>query len=141
MVQPHTDIVKENGLGANILMMTYDIMTIRTVAIDAERLLILKRIIALSAGQGCIRNKNMADDYIRRQAAIDIVVFECGKWTGLAKEISKQLKRLTAADVVQVVRCRDCKYNSSTHKCLNPDSFFLIPKDDDFCSYGKHREE
>lgn len=54
----------------------------------------------------------MADDYIRRQAAIDIVVFECGKWTGLAKEISKQLKQLPAADVVSVVRCRDCKHHA-----------------------------
>lgn len=34
---------------------------------------------------------------IYRQAAIDIVVFECGKWTGLAKEISKQLKQLPSA--------------------------------------------
>ena len=81
------------------------------------------------------------DGLINRQAAIDIVVFECGKWTGLAKEISKQLKQLPAADVAPVVRCKDCKYNATTYKCLNPDSFFLIPKDDDFCSYGKHREE
>lgn len=36
-------------------------------------------------------------DLIDRQAAIDIVVFECGKWTGLAKEISKQLKQLPYA--------------------------------------------
>lgn len=33
--------------------------------------------------------------------------------------------KVEPADVVQVVRCRDCKYNTSTHKCLNPDSFFL----------------
>lgn len=46
-----------------------------------------------------------------------------------------------SADVVPVVRCKNCKYNTTTHKCLNPDSFFLIPKDDDFCSYGKRREE
>ena len=37
------------------------------------------------------------NDLISRQAAIDIVVFECGKWTGLAKEISKQLKQLPPA--------------------------------------------
>ena len=39
----------------------------------------------------------MMDDLISRQAAINIVVFECGKWTGLAKEISKQLKQLPSA--------------------------------------------
>ena len=48
--------------------------------------------------------------------------------------------KVEPADVVQVVRCRDCKYNTSTHKCLNPDSFFLVPKDDDFCSYGERKE-
>ena len=36
-----------------------------------------------------------------------------------------------------VVRCKDCKYNIGTKKCLNPDSFFAVPKDDDFCSYGE----
>lgn len=48
--------------------------------------------------------------------------------------------KVEPADVVQVVRCRDCKYNTSTHKCLNPDSFFLVPKDNDFCSYGERKE-
>lgn len=36
-------------------------------------------------------------DLISRQAAIDIAVFECGRWIGLAKEISKQLKQLPSA--------------------------------------------
>lgn len=40
-------------------------------------------------------------------------------------------------DAVQVVRCRDCKFNSGAKKCLNPDSFFVVPSDDDFCSYGE----
>ena len=25
-------------------------------------------------------------------------------------------------------------------KCLNPDSFFAVPKDDDFCSYGERKD-
>lgn len=37
------------------------------------------------------------NDSINRQKAIDIVVFECGEWIGLAKEISKQLKQLPSA--------------------------------------------
>ena len=37
------------------------------------------------------------DDSISRQAAINIVVFECGEWTGLAKEIMKQLRQLPPA--------------------------------------------
>ena len=44
-----------------------------------------------------------------------------------------------AADVAPVVRCKDCKYNRGSKKCLNPDSFFAMPKDDDFCSYGERK--
>ena len=44
------------------------------------------------------------------------------------------------ADVAPVVRCKDCKYNRGSKKCLNPDSFFAVPKDDDFCSYGERKD-
>ena len=47
---------------------------------------------------------------------------------------------LTEDTSVPVVRCKDCKYNVGTKKCLNPDSFFAVPKDDDFCSYGERKE-
>ena len=43
------------------------------------------------------------DDYIRRQAAIDIVEFECGEWSGLARTIVEAIKSIPAADVVPVV--------------------------------------
>ena len=36
-------------------------------------------------------------DCISREQAIDIVTFECGEWTGLAKEICKQIKQLPSA--------------------------------------------
>ena len=57
---------------------------------------------------------NNANDLISRGDAIDIVVFECGKWTGLAKEISKQLKRLPSAQP-EIIRCRDCKHFEYDH--------------------------
>lgn len=41
----------------------------------------------------------------------------------------------------EIVRCKDCKYNTGDYKCLNPDSFFVVPADDDFCSYAEGREE
>lgn len=33
-------------------------------------------------------------DYISRQAAIDIVEFECGEWSGLARTIVKAIEQL-----------------------------------------------
>ena len=51
------------------------------------------------------------------------------------------IENAPTADVVPVVRCKDCKYNRGDKKCLNPDSFFSIPADDDFCSYGERKAE
>ena len=39
-----------------------------------------------------------------------------------------------------IIRCKDCKYNATSKKCLNPNSFFLVPSDDDFCSFAEKRE-
>lgn len=47
-------------------------------------------------------------------------------------------------DAVPVVRCRECKYNTTEKKCLNPNSIIKIPSipsDNDFCSYGERRED
>lgn len=39
----------------------------------------------------------MKDEYISRQAAIDIVEFECGEWIGLARTIAKAIEQLPSA--------------------------------------------
>ena len=39
----------------------------------------------------------------------------------------------------EIVRCKDCKYNVSSHKCLHPESFFLVPDDDFYCGYAERR--
>lgn len=80
-------------------------------------------------------------EYISREGAVD--EFEqCNaknpQWT--PQRVKTLLLRIPAADVAPVVRCKDCKYNRGSKKCLNPDSFFAVPKDDDFCSYGERKE-
>ncbi len=60
----------------------------------------------------------------------------CAGWNGLVRLI----ERAPTVDAVPVVRCKDCKYNVGTKKCLHPDSFFAVPKDDDFCSYGERKD-
>ena len=91
----------------------------------------------------------MTSEYIRKQDAIDEIntnADDLEQNGGIpfaqgARAMAIVVEQMSPADVVKVVRCKDCKYNATTHKCLNPDSFFLIPKDDDFCSYGERREE
>ena len=40
-----------------------------------------------------------------------------------------------------IIRCKDCKYNVSSHKCLHPESFFLVPSNDFYCGYSKRRSD
>ena len=45
-----------------------------------------------------------------------------------------------APTVVELIRCKDCRYRVDPDKCCHPDGL-LRRKDDDFCSYGERREE
>ena len=56
------------------------------------------------------------------------------------------LNRFPAADVVEVVRCKDCihfdSYEGEEHKgdCLELVGLESCVYEDDFCSYGKRKE-
>lgn len=76
------------------------------------------------------------DEYIARNTAKRWLAFAVGTGVSAAETIDQ----VPAADVVPVVRCKNCKYNRGSKKCLNPDSFFAVPKDDDFCSYGERKD-
>lgn len=54
-------------------------------------------------------------------------------------EAIDRFAELENADVVEVVRCRDCSHrNPCCHKCLRDN---LWHDDEDFCSYGERKEE
>lgn len=65
-----------------------------------------------------MREDKMAIEYIDREKAKRLLHIE------YAYAAEQLLDEIPAADVVPVVRCKDCKYNVGTKKCLNPDSFF-----------------
>lgn len=92
----------------------------------------------------------MADEYIRREDALrGVELFQCG-WAEIEAVQSDYIERLPAADVVEVVRCKDCKcardlgfqFGSLVHE-----SWFCIYNGphttgaNDFCSHGQKREE
>lgn len=93
----------------------------------------------------------MIKPYIKNETAVEIICSICDRmYPGMDCEPAdcefsdcEWMKMLEeeAVDAVPVVRCKDCKYNRGSKKCLNPDSFFAVPKDDDFCSYGERKEE
>lgn len=79
-------------------------------------------------------------DYIKRTDALEITTRTCGDYAAAFAEIRK----LPAADVAEVVRCKDCKYGDYDSKpngamiCLRTiDGFWR--KETDFCSYGEYQ--
>ena len=60
----------------------------------------------------------------------------------------EDLKNLPTADVVEVVRCRDCtwwksifSWNGKEHKVCVRESAEPLRESDDYCSYGERRED
>ena len=83
----------------------------------------------------------MADEYIRRAEALEITTRTCGDYAAAFAEIRK----LPAADVAEVVRCKDCK--NLVNATINANGFLICDISDmeiapeDFCSHGERREE
>lgn len=86
-------------------------------------------------------------DYIRREDALkdfERCNAENPNWT--PQRVKTLLLRQPAADVAEVVRCKDCKYGDYDSKsngamvCLRTNDGFWR-KETDFCSCGERREE
>ena len=77
-------------------------------------------------------------DYIRREEALKAL------YNDYAYAAMDVIKRLPAADVVEVVRCKGCKYGAYDSKangamvCLRTNDGFWR-KGTDFCSYGEYQ--
>lgn len=83
----------------------------------------------------------MPEEYISREAALEITTRTCEDYAAAFAEIRK----LPDADVAPVVRCKGCKYGSYDSKsngamvCLRTNDGFWR-KETDFCSYGERKE-
>lgn len=91
----------------------------------------------------------MKDDVISRQAAADVVDFECGEWRGLAKTIIDKLEALPSVDAVPVVRCGECRYWDRSPSCSATPQYHACKRRifadvhtmrDDFCSQGERKD-
>ena len=82
-------------------------------------------------------------DYISREDALECVTYD-------VEYTTEQIKGLPSADVVPVVRCRDCKYVRKFRSEESAKKFGQVyecvrytipcPNPTDFCSYGKREE-
>lgn len=86
-------------------------------------------------------------DYISRQAAIDAIKetqiyvtldYGIGSFPVISTETAlNQIVDLPAADVVEVIRCKDCKHDSYCCRSINPYGRNKM----DYCSYGERRTD
>ena len=94
----------------------------------------------------------MAEEYIKRESAIEAIENDCSELVYYTKEEAIQcVKAIPAADVVEVVRCRECKHwKPSGSKAGNSFSDMeyiggceftkYCRRESDFCSYGVRKE-
>ncbi len=94
-----------------------------------------------------MESKNTSD-YIKREDAKYVVqneldAFDHVPWA-LLKKINKDIDEIPTTDVVEVVRCKDCKWftavNEACGKCTYRTRAFLYNENDDYCSYGERKE-
>lgn len=82
-------------------------------------------------------------EYIDRQAAINAL----SRGSGCGTSCHRALKTLPSADVVEVVRCIDCKWyktnyswNGNEHMICAKEAYEPVRKADDYCSYGERKD-
>ena len=79
-------------------------------------------------------------DYIKRKTALEDFErcnAENPNWT--PQRVKTLLLRQPAADVAEVVRCKDCKHRTETGNCGHPRHHGILPSayPFDFCNYGE----
>lgn len=87
-------------------------------------------------------------EYIELEAAFNAITDLAGEASTRSAyeaiwESARALKKIPAADVAPVVRCRECKYYKPDEFECECDFAGGLPyvKADDFCSYGERKEE
>lgn len=82
-------------------------------------------------------------DYIRREDALFALrkAERGGSMTALTRleRAYAEIREMPAADVAEVVRCKDCKHRTEYGNCGHPRQKGVLPSayPFDFCSYGE----
>lgn len=90
----------------------------------------------------------MSKEYIEREALIKAIANDCLELVYYTKEDAIQsVKASPAADVVEVVRCRDCKHSyridgaKEEYDCAKISAFAKFFPGDHFCGYGGRKTD
>ena len=87
------------------------------------------------------------DEYIEREALRKVMQMATDDPTcpmHIATTIDQYITEAPAADVVPVVRCRECSHGTPCVdgyvRCSHPSGKSILMKSSDFCSYGERKE-
>ena len=94
-------------------------------------------------------------EYIDREKAIEEIRLtfckDCNSYNGVMcracnfDDAMSYIEDVPTADVVEVVRCKDCKYweNGKDYEpyCNHIEGTFSDTTEDDFCSHGERKEQ
>lgn len=85
------------------------------------------------------------NDYISRQDALnEMAEAECGleyeKCTDCTCQYIGRIRDIPTADVVDVVRCKDCKWFNNIGCAIKIVDDSDKPKDNDYCSFGERTD-
>lgn len=90
----------------------------------------------------------MANEYIRRENALYAIQRQRGATRSPAQNrlldsIRADIARVPAADVAEVVLCKDCKHRTESGNCGHPRHYGILPSayPYDFCNYGERRDD
>lgn len=86
-------------------------------------------------------------EYIELKAAVDLAMQYCPDDDGACskadrdiRELLDELEALPAADVVPVVRCKECKFRENDDFCTGRGFPYQLVPDDGFCDKGERKE-
>ena len=93
----------------------------------------------------------MADEYIRKQDAVDALKAQADTMRTWVERYAEQRRGILtavnivedikpAADVVPVVRCKDCKFRDNDDFCTGRGFPCQLVPDDGFCDKGERKE-
>lgn len=90
----------------------------------------------------------MNNDYIRREDAVEETlkyiissgVSNQSTWNECVRTIADTLQDMRPADVVPVVRCKECKFRENDDFCTGRGFPCQLVPDDGFCDKGERKE-
>ena len=69
----------------------------------------------------------------------DLQRWDGGCWIRY-KMFENALEQIGAADVVEVVRCKDCKHNKGSKHNIDCEEAYWVTYPEDYCSYGEEKD-